>query len=265
MSTIGENLKRERELRDISVEEIAEFTKILPRFIRSLEENKFDDLPAGVFTRGFIRAYSQFIGVNGDDMVNIYLQQIQKQDSILIEETEEEPESGMTSHILLFAAISIVLVAVVSVVLYLSRGEEKESSPFKTITNSDNVLPEKGSEQGVTVPVPEFFDGSVTEKTEPFEMKVVIIEESWVQVSADGQNRLEGVLQAGEERSFTAGSLFRISSGNAGGIKIFINEAEMPALGDSGEVVRDIEFISDNHSKNGSEDQKTEEFKIIAD
>ncbi len=76
MVSFGEELKRERELRDISLKEIAEATKISIRFLEALEENNFEILPGGVFNRGFIRAYSRFIGVDGDEMVNAYLQEM---------------------------------------------------------------------------------------------------------------------------------------------------------------------------------------------
>lgn len=76
MASFGETLKRERELREISLRQIAEATKINIRYLEALEENRFDVLPGGLFNKGFIRAYSTFIGVDGEAMVNSYLQEI---------------------------------------------------------------------------------------------------------------------------------------------------------------------------------------------
>jgi len=76
MASFGEELKRERELRDISLKEISEATKISIRFLEALEQNNFDVLPGGVFNRGFIRAYARFIGVDGEEMVNAYLHEV---------------------------------------------------------------------------------------------------------------------------------------------------------------------------------------------
>lgn len=76
MASFGEELKRERELRGISLKEIAEATKISIRFLEALEQDKFDMLPGGVFNRGFIRAYARFIGVDGEEMVNAYMEQV---------------------------------------------------------------------------------------------------------------------------------------------------------------------------------------------
>ena len=76
MASFGEELRRERELRDISLKEIAEATKISMRFLKALEKDDFDTLPGGIFNRGFIRAYARFIGIDGEEMVNAYLHEV---------------------------------------------------------------------------------------------------------------------------------------------------------------------------------------------
>jgi cytoskeletal protein RodZ len=79
MSTFGEELRRERKLRRIALREVAEATKINLRYLEALEGNDFQHLPGGVFNRGFVRAYSQYIGVDPDAMVNAYLLEEQAQ------------------------------------------------------------------------------------------------------------------------------------------------------------------------------------------
>lgn len=76
MASFGETLKRERELREISLRQIAEATKISMRYLEALEENRFDVLPGGLFNKGFIRAYATFIGVDSETMVNSYLHEL---------------------------------------------------------------------------------------------------------------------------------------------------------------------------------------------
>jgi cytoskeletal protein RodZ len=77
--SFGEELKRERELREISLREISESTKISLRYLEALERNDFEQLPGGVFNRGFVRAYSQFIGIDPESMVDAYIQQVNAQ------------------------------------------------------------------------------------------------------------------------------------------------------------------------------------------
>jgi cytoskeletal protein RodZ len=71
--SFGEELRRERELRQISLREIAHATKIDLRRLEALEQNDFSRLPGGLYNRGFVRAYCDHIGVDAESMVNAYL------------------------------------------------------------------------------------------------------------------------------------------------------------------------------------------------
>jgi cytoskeleton protein RodZ len=64
MGGFGERLRREREKRGVSLEEIAGSTKIGTRSLRALEEDAFDSLPGGIFNRGFVRAYARTLGLD---------------------------------------------------------------------------------------------------------------------------------------------------------------------------------------------------------
>ena len=75
MSSFGETLRRERELRQITLREISEATKINLRYLDALERDDFRHLPGGVFNKGFVRAYAQFIGVDPEAMVTAYLEE----------------------------------------------------------------------------------------------------------------------------------------------------------------------------------------------
>src|SRR5262249_50311617 len=72
LASFGEELRREREIRGISLKEIADATKISKRFLEAIEKNDHRTLPAPVFTRGFVREYARYLGLNADDMVNRY-------------------------------------------------------------------------------------------------------------------------------------------------------------------------------------------------
>ncbi|MFZ0432671.1 MAG: helix-turn-helix domain-containing protein, partial [Candidatus Acidiferrales bacterium] len=68
----GEQLKRERELRGVSLEEVAAATRIPPKFLEAIENEKWSELPGGVFNRGFIRSVARFLGLDEDNMVAEY-------------------------------------------------------------------------------------------------------------------------------------------------------------------------------------------------
>ncbi len=70
--SIGASLRRERELRGMSVEEVARATRIPLASVERLEADRFDDLPGEVFVRGFLRAYARAVGVDGDEVLALY-------------------------------------------------------------------------------------------------------------------------------------------------------------------------------------------------
>jgi len=62
MASVGEYLRERRDRRGISLEEIARVTRVGSSYLQALESDRFAELPAPVFTRGFIRAYCQALG-----------------------------------------------------------------------------------------------------------------------------------------------------------------------------------------------------------
>ena len=75
--SFGEELKRERLAREISLEEVSAATKISMRLLTALEASDLSRLPAPVFTRGFIRAYSLHVGLDPVEKINTYLAEVQ--------------------------------------------------------------------------------------------------------------------------------------------------------------------------------------------
>src|SRR5215469_15721532 len=70
MSSFGENLRREREMRAVTLEEMSETTKISVRLLTALEHDRFGELPGGIFTRSFIRAYAQYLGLDEEHVLS---------------------------------------------------------------------------------------------------------------------------------------------------------------------------------------------------
>ena len=74
MPSFGEKLKLEREKRKVTLEQISVSTKIGTRMLQALEEDKFSQLPGGIFNKGFVRAYARCVGLDEDQTVADYLQ-----------------------------------------------------------------------------------------------------------------------------------------------------------------------------------------------
>lgn len=70
--TLGQFLKREREFRNLSLEDLSRISKINSRFLQAIEEDQFASLPPGAFIRGFLKTYARSVGLNIDEVLARY-------------------------------------------------------------------------------------------------------------------------------------------------------------------------------------------------
>lgn len=77
VESFGPWLRRQREVRGIDPREVADASKISVRYIEALETNRFEVLPAEVFTKGFLRQYAVYVGLDPEEVVNYYLAALQ--------------------------------------------------------------------------------------------------------------------------------------------------------------------------------------------
>jgi cytoskeletal protein RodZ len=70
--SFGKYLSRERELRALSREDVAQSTRLSAGAIAALEEDRFEALPAEAFTLGYIKSYASCIGLDPVDAVLRY-------------------------------------------------------------------------------------------------------------------------------------------------------------------------------------------------
>jgi cytoskeletal protein RodZ len=76
--SIGKALRHEREERHLSIEEVSSTTRIPRKALESLEEDRFEDLPSGVFVRGFIKAYASAVDIDAEQVLAQFDEQTPK-------------------------------------------------------------------------------------------------------------------------------------------------------------------------------------------
>jgi len=67
---IGEALSSTRERRGLSIDQVAQDTRISPRFLEALEAEQFQELPAPVYVRGFLRSYATYLGLEAQELLD---------------------------------------------------------------------------------------------------------------------------------------------------------------------------------------------------
>jgi len=73
MGQFGNKFRKAREAKNLSYDDVSNVTKIGSRMLQAIEDERFDELPGGVFNRGFIRAYAKHLGLDSEEAVTGYL------------------------------------------------------------------------------------------------------------------------------------------------------------------------------------------------
>lgn len=241
--TFGEELRRERLIREVSLEEISAATKISVRLLTALEASDLSKLPAPVFTRGFIRSYARHLGLDPDEMVNAYL-------ADLAPDRPREGgvrKSGKRSRFLRGrrAAASTIVVSVTAILILLGlivRPQRRValSGPLNARrvapVSFKNVSVSPGPALAVQAPAP-------VEPAKPVGVSMVLEfeQDSWTEVTtSDGSPIFSGLSRRGTTQRFEAQNGFRLTLGNAGGVRVTVDGRPLQPLGGSGEVVRNL-------------------------
>ena len=236
MASFGENLRRERELRGVSLREIADATKIGVQFLRALEEDRVDRLPGGLFPKAFLRQYARHLGLDADRYVAEFLYV----NGDPAPATPPPPAADRTRPgprgLALFAA---VVVAGVALSLKLSGVQERpvRSAPAPAEAPVSATPPSSSASEPLA---------TTTSTPDGLVLTLRAQQDCWVEARADGQTVLNRVLAGGETATLEAHGQIVLSVGNAGGLAFRVNDRPGMPLGKSGEVKRNIVITRDS-------------------
>jgi cytoskeletal protein RodZ len=248
--TFGEELRRERVIREISLEEISAATKISLRLLVALEASDIAKLPASTFTRGFIRAYARHLGLDPEEMVNAYLQDIKSAVAVEAPSAKKgRPRSRFLRGRRATAGTIVGSVTTILLLLGLIASPERRPLPsrprvagpiepvaFKNVSLTSEPAPAIREE-----PAP------IEPPRDPVAQVSLLLEcdeDSWAKLTADGETVFSGLIRRGESRRFEAREGFRLTLGNAGGVRVTVDGRALDRLGGDGEVVRDLPLPS---------------------
>ena len=227
-------LRRQRELRQVSLREIADVTKISIRYLEALEEDRFDVLPAPVFARGFLREYARYVGLDPDEVVNTYLtaqSEAQPEEAAEPWTTQSKgPSLEWTSGLLLALAVVLVLALVAVVAFYAERSRG----------NPPPVPPAMSSPPPPVVVVPEPVVPAAVAPQAPLVVTMDFAEDCWVEATVDGQRRLSELHVQGESLMLEADELVVLTLGNARAVRIEVNGRQYEMEVGSGRIARDV-------------------------
>lgn len=144
---LGQELKREREVREISLQEIADRTKVSSRFLQAIEEGDHRSLPAPVFTRGFIHEYALFLGLDPDAMSDRYAAHVRADEERLLREGEgPEPIPMLPAAVWIKIGIAVGILLLIGAIAFFFFMPAEDDAP------TDPVAVEGEATSGQTDP-----------------------------------------------------------------------------------------------------------------
>jgi cytoskeletal protein RodZ len=249
----GERLKREREMREVSLDEITVATRIGTRFLGALENEEWGKLPGGVFNRGFIRAIARFLGLDEEDLLAEY-------DVAYSVRADARPASPPPQRTAAFASRVFPALAVVLVLFGLVVGGYYGWRRLRALQRAPEAAavpvpaPAPAEQPGsVSASAPVTASPRTTDPSERLDLSISASHSVQIRVTADGKEAFEGEIAAGQTLHFYAQDEFVVSAGNSTAVLLELNGQAMPPIGapgSSGKIVltrKDLNRASDGN------------------
>jgi len=225
----GERLKRERELREVSIDELTKATRISTRFVQALENEDWDKLPGGIFGHGFVRTIARYLGLDEEDLLGEY--DMARADKIQppppkVEERIPSPPKWIPT-----AAVFIVLLLAVGVFFAGRYGWRRYAAyrAAKPPVNSPADFPASSDAASDAARA----DGQ-SAASPALDLSVSTSAATRVRILADNKLLLDAELPAGENRHFFANQQFEVTADDSSAGLLELNGQAIPPLGAPG-------------------------------
>jgi cytoskeletal protein RodZ len=238
---VGSRLREARERRGLSIGQVASSTKIPASTLDALERGDMARLPAGVFTRGFVRAYSGAVGLDPEATLQQFLDEFPNASvgshtaAVPLEDNEQiESDRLVASGAVRLLALSLPIVAVV---VYLGAVGRRVPPAEPGVPGAVGTAHTQGAAQTSQTPPIEASPEPAPAILEGLTLSLAATAPCWISATIDGATPLQRLLQAGDEQRFDARSDIVLRVGNAAALTMAINGKAARPLGRSGQVV----------------------------
>ncbi|MGB7284409.1 MAG: RodZ domain-containing protein [Candidatus Acidiferrum sp.] len=236
--TFGERLKREREMREVSLKEVTAATRIGSRFLEALENEQWEKLPGGIFNRGFVRAIARYLGLDEENLLAEY-DLARGGQSLPIPQPYENkiPRPPIWIPILAVLATLVALAGLIAGGIY---GWRRYAAHRTAKRASSSLLPTAEIRAAAATATPDAADdpisnaGATSSFPVPLDLSVSTSAATRVRILADGALLLDAEIPAGETRHFAAKQQFEVTAADSSAVLLELNGRAMPPIGTPG-------------------------------
>lgn len=233
--SFGRYLQAIRLEKKISLEQVSQQTRIGLGNLLLIEQEDLDQLPAVVYVKGFLRSYAKTVGADGDEVIRRYESRLDTLEKISGPEFSSKKTARVTWRKLLISLVLLMCIiglSIFAVVLFQQAPEADTPLGQETAAEKEQAVDTQAEKQD-----PETDTGTVKAIPEKLILHVTAVEDTWLKVIMDEKEPIEYNLNPGDQIELEAATGFNLLIGNAGGIKISLNDTPVSIPGKSGEVV----------------------------
>lgn len=248
MGDFGGTLRSARERKGISLRHIANATKISMGALESLERNDFDRLPGGIFSRSFVRAYAQEVGLDPDQTVADFLKeagetfeppsQIVEENAMIMPERTDpglDMQPSLTPRLI---KLVLVAIAVIALIGYWAMWRRAPAPAAPATAAEQQAAPQAQADQPAAAPAAAQVTGPIPDLAPGENMRIILepTAECWVSLTVDGEVKVSRVMNAGERESYEIREGALLNVGSAGAMSFTINGRRSKPIGEPGAV-----------------------------
>jgi len=258
METAGTRLKKLRQEKGISLEEVQKKTKIHLDILKSIEDDSLVNLNP-VYIKGFVKIYCGFLGADPGE----YLSGYKENGSVIPAKSQEKDEGlfwGSGGRKPFFVPRVVVIIVSVVVLLFLSLLlvkfiSSKAAASKKSHTNL--VLPKPKPARKIKSSKPKVVSAagaaekknetlSLADNSEPgVRIGIHALDDCWIQAKIDGKVIFQNILKKGRFESWSAKDKVELVLGSAGSVRLEVNGKIIPSLGRKSQVLKNILITKD--------------------
>lgn len=271
---VGEILRRARMHYGLSLDDVEASLRIRSALLGALEQSDVSGLPGKAYAIGFVRSYSEFLGLDGDQMVKLYKRQSgggAERPTLAL--PVPASESKMPSPIIMAAAAGGLLFVVVLIALFVlvpdrekipdvpeemkvAAAPEQETATTGFVgtpeipgldeaLGTEDFARETGAAEASPTPAGKPSETEATPMPVPGsdESRIVVraIENSWVEIRDSSDNILVSrVLEKGNYYLLPDDASLVMDTGSVGALEIVLDGVKLPPFGKVGEIARSI-------------------------
>ncbi|HEY6945013.1 MAG TPA: RodZ domain-containing protein [Candidatus Acidoferrum sp.] len=225
----GEHLKRERELREVSLDELSKATRISNRFLQALENEDWAKLPGGVFGHGFVRSIARYLGLAEEALLGEYdLARAEHSPSPAPKPQEPIPSPAKWIPAAALLAFLLLAVGLILTARYAWRRLTARHAPARSSLSASPA-----QSPLIATSDPPRSPSEVSDDV-PLDLNLSTSSAAHVRILADDKVLLDSDLPSGKTLRFTAKQRFDVSASNSSAVLLELNGKPMAPLGPPG-------------------------------